>query len=242
MVMPPALAPYMTPHSVTWAIIALSILGVIARPFKWPEFIWAASGAMLLVALHLLSPAKALDGILKGLDIYLFLIGMMAVADVARKEGLFDWLVTLAVRGAKGSASRLFALVYAVGIVVTIFLSSDATAVVLTPAVYAAAKAAKAEPLPYLSICALIANAASFVLPISNPANSSSSVITGRRSQNGSSASEPLRLPRWSSHSSSCAGRSASSLVRRSRPTSRPNGSRRAAGSPASESSPQESA
>jgi arsenical pump membrane protein len=42
---------------------------------------------------------------------------------------------------------------------------------VLTPAVYAAAKAAKAEPLPYLFICALIANAASFVLPISNPAN-----------------------------------------------------------------------
>ncbi len=41
----------------------------------------------------------------------------------------------------------------------------------LTPAVYAAAKAAKAEPLPYLFICALVANAASFVLPISNPAN-----------------------------------------------------------------------
>jgi arsenical pump membrane protein len=43
--------------------------------------------------------------------------------------------------------------------------------VVLTPAVYAAAKAAKANPLPYLFICAFIANAASFVLPISNPAN-----------------------------------------------------------------------
>jgi arsenical pump membrane protein len=55
---------------------------------------------------------------------------------------------------------------------VTVFLSNDATAVVLTPAVAAAAKAAKAEkPLPYLFICAFIANAASFVLPISNPAN-----------------------------------------------------------------------
>ena len=96
---------------------------------------------------------------------------MMALAEVARQEGLFDWLATLAVRGAKGSASRLFALVYGVGTIVTIFLSNDATAVVLTPAVYAAAKAAKAEPLPYLFICALIANAASFVLPISNPAN-----------------------------------------------------------------------
>ena len=56
--------------------------------------------------------------------------------------------------------------------VVTTFLSNDATAVVLTPAVAAAVKTAKSEkPLPYLLICAFIANAASFVLPISNPAN-----------------------------------------------------------------------
>jgi arsenical pump membrane protein len=56
--------------------------------------------------------------------------------------------------------------------VVTIFLSNDATAVVLTPAVAAAVETAKAkQPLPYLLICAFIANAASFVLPISNPAN-----------------------------------------------------------------------
>jgi arsenical pump membrane protein len=55
---------------------------------------------------------------------------------------------------------------------VTIFLSNDATAVVLTPAIAAAVRAAKAkDPLPYLLICAFIANAASFVLPISNPAN-----------------------------------------------------------------------
>jgi arsenical pump membrane protein len=44
--------------------------------------------------------------------------------------------------------------------------------VVLTPAVAAAARTAQAgKPLPYLFICAFIANAASFVLPISNPAN-----------------------------------------------------------------------
>jgi arsenical pump membrane protein len=57
------------------------------------------------------------------------------------------------------------------GTVVTVLLSNDATAVVLTPAVYAATRAAGATPLPYLFICAFIANAASFVLPISNPAN-----------------------------------------------------------------------
>jgi arsenical pump membrane protein len=41
----------------------------------------------------------------------------------------------------------------------------------LTPAILAAVRKAKVEPLPYLFVCALVANAASFVLPISNPAN-----------------------------------------------------------------------
>jgi arsenical pump membrane protein len=71
----------------------------------------------------------------------------------------------------RGSPQRLFLLIYLVGTLVTVLLSNDATAIVLTPAVYAATRAAGAKPLPYLFVCAFIANAASFVLPISNPAN-----------------------------------------------------------------------
>ena len=96
---------------------------------------------------------------------------MMFLAELARREGVFDWLAGLAVRAARGSPTRLFMLVYAVGILVTVFLSNDATAVVLTPAVYAVVKKARTTALPYLLSCAFIANAASFVLPISNPAN-----------------------------------------------------------------------
>jgi arsenical pump membrane protein len=160
------------PHGLTWAIAAVATLGVILRPFGLPEAIWAAAGAVLLVVLGLLPLADALRGVAKGTDVYLFLFGMMLLAELARKEGLFDWLAALAARAARGSAARLFALVFAVGTVVTVFLSNDATAVVLTPAVAAVAKVARAEtPLPYLLICAFVANAASFVLPISNPAN-----------------------------------------------------------------------
>lgn len=156
----------------TWIICGVSVAGVIIRPFNLLEAIWAVAGAVLLVILGLLTPEKALTGVAKGTDVYLFLIGMMLLAEVARKEGLFDWLAALATSHAKGSPRRLFLLTYGVGTVVTVFLSNDATAVVLTPAVAAAMRAAKVEePLPYLLICAFIANAASFVLPISNPAN-----------------------------------------------------------------------
>ncbi len=156
----------------TWGIAAAATAGVIFRPFSWPEFIWAVAGAALLVLLGLLSIPDALTGVEKGTDVYLFLTGMMLLAELARQEGLFDWLAAKAAGLAKGSATRLFTLVFCVGTVVTAFLSNDATAVVLTPAVAAMVKAADAkEPLPYLFICAFIANAASFVLPISNPAN-----------------------------------------------------------------------
>ena len=162
----------------TCVVAGLATLGVILRPFGWPEAIWAVGGAALLVLLKLLSGADALAGVAKGTDVYLFLTGMMLLSEVARQEGLFDWLAAMATRRAKGSPRRLFLLVYGVGAAITIFLSNDATAVVLTPAVAAAVKTAKVEdPLPYLFICAFVANAASFVLPISNPANL---VIYGR--------------------------------------------------------------
>ncbi len=154
-----------------WGVAALATGGVILRPWKLPEAVWAVLGALILVLAGLLPWRAALRAVSEGTDVYLFLLGMMLLSEVARREGLFDWLAAHAVRHAGGSARRLFLLVYGVGTVVTVFLSNDATAVVLTPAVFAAARAAKAEPLPYLFVCAFIANAASFVLPISNPAN-----------------------------------------------------------------------
>ncbi|MNM05887.1 Arsenical pump membrane protein [compost metagenome] len=154
-----------------WAVAALATCGVILRPWRIPEYVWAMGGALLLTGLGLIAPRSALAAVAEGGDVYLFLIGMMVLAELARQEGLFDWLARYAVGHAKGSGQRLFNLVFLVGTLVTVFLSNDATAVVLTPAVYAACKAARAEPLPYLFVCAFIANAASFVLPISNPAN-----------------------------------------------------------------------
>ncbi|MBW6529012.1 arsenic transporter [Sphingomonas sp. RHCKR7] len=155
----------------TWGICAAATAAVIARPFRWPEAIWAVAGAALLLLLGLMPWPAALGAVAKGGDVYLFLIGMMLLSETAREQGLFDWVAAAAAAHARGSPRRLFALVYATGVVTTTFLSNDATAVVLTPAVYAAARKARADPLPLLFACALIANAASFVLPISNPAN-----------------------------------------------------------------------
>ncbi|MGB6193638.1 MAG: arsenic transporter, partial [Terracidiphilus sp.] len=135
------------------------------------EAYWACGGAILLVATGLFPVNQAAHAVSEGLNVYLFLAGMMILAEIAQEERVFDWAAGVAASHAKGSTRRLFALVYGVGIVVTALLSNDATAVVLTPAVLAVVRRARVEPKPYLLACALIANAASFVFPISNPAN-----------------------------------------------------------------------
>jgi len=158
-------------HLVLPLIVASSIALMLTRPRGVPEVWWISGGALLLIVLRLVPLKLAGQAVAKGSDVYLFLIGMMLLSELAREQGVFDWVASVAVRGAKGSCSRLFLLVYGVGTLVTVFMSNDATAVVLTPAILTAVRKAKVSPLPYLFVCALIANAASFVLPISNPAN-----------------------------------------------------------------------
>ncbi|HEY9128090.1 MAG TPA: arsenic transporter [Acidobacteriaceae bacterium] len=152
-------------------IATLSIVLMLLRPRKIAEVYWVGSGALLLVLLRLIPLRLAGKAIAEGSDVYFFLIGMMLLSALARDNGVFDWVASEAAQIARGSCSRLFALVYAFGALVTICMSNDATAVVLTPAVLAAVRRSRVEPAPFLFVCAMIANAASFVLPISNPAN-----------------------------------------------------------------------
>lgn len=158
-------------HILILAIIAISIALMLIRPRGIAEAYWIGGGVVLLLGLRLITPKLALRGAAESIDVVLFLIGMMLVSELASEQGVFDWLSGFAVHNADGSCFRLFALVYLVGTAVTVFLSNDATAVVLTPAILAAVRKAKVQPLPYLFACAFIANAASFLLPISNPAN-----------------------------------------------------------------------
>jgi arsenical pump membrane protein len=164
--MPPELLPLLLS-----IIVGVSILLMLVRPRNIAEVYWVGGGAVLLLVLRLIPLRLAAKAVGEGADVYLFLIGMMLLSALAQEHGVFDWLSSFAIRKAGNSCARLFTLIYGIGTVVTICMSNDATAVVLTPAILAAVRKARVPPLPYLFACAFIANAASFVLPISNPAN-----------------------------------------------------------------------
>ena len=85
-------------HITIWIIAFLSISGVIIRPFRIPEVAWALLGAVIMVVTGLITPSDGLQGIKRGTDVYLFLTGMMLLAETAREEKLFDWLAAQATK------------------------------------------------------------------------------------------------------------------------------------------------
>src|SRR6202020_585752 len=101
-------------------------------------------GSIVHGAAHLYRPTRArasprvsvlgwvLNALGHGTDVYLFLVGMMALAAYAQIGGIFDWIAARALRIAGRSRLRLFALVYVTGIGTTALLSNDATIVALT--------------------------------------------------------------------------------------------------------------
>lgn len=148
-----------------------TIAGILFRPWRVPEWLWAVAGAVAMVALRVCSPLSAWNAVAGGLDVYLFLVGIMLLASLADRHGIFAWLAKAALRSSKGSRTRLFATLYGVGVGVTALLSNDTAAVVLTPAVIAVLARTNAPKMPYLYACAFVASAGSFLLPIGNPAN-----------------------------------------------------------------------
>ena len=67
-----------------WAIAALATAGVVVRPFKLPEAVWAVLGGLALLVLGLLRWGEGLRAIGKGTDVYLFLTGMMLLSELAK--------------------------------------------------------------------------------------------------------------------------------------------------------------
>ncbi len=152
-------------------IALLTLLGIMIRPYRISEAIIALSGAGLLLILGLLSPRVVLTTLLRDWNTFFFFLGMMSLSTLAEAAGLFDWLAFQAARLSGNSSRRLFFNTFLLGSLISMLLSNDATALILTPIVYSLVTRLRLPVLPYLFACTFIADTASFLLPVSNPIN-----------------------------------------------------------------------
>jgi arsenical pump membrane protein len=155
----------------TLIIFAASIGLLMVRPKPLNEAAAVALGAITMLVLSIISPQQTWQVLQENANVLLFFLGLMIISAVAEQAGFFQWCAVKAtlIAGSKGPA--LLGVVFGLGALITAFFSNDATALILTPLVFAIVKRHRLNPLPYVFACAFIANTASMLLPVSNPVN-----------------------------------------------------------------------
>lgn len=153
------------------AIFVVAVVAVITRPRGVPEWAVAMAAGLLVIVVGLIPWSDALQAVAADWNVLAFFVGITGIAAVADRSGFFEAVGRLALRLAGGSGRRLLVAVLLLGALITTFLSNDATALILTPVVYAVVVGLGIEALPYVLACTFIADTASLLLPISNPVN-----------------------------------------------------------------------
>jgi arsenical pump membrane protein len=156
-------------------LVVLALGGMLAVAFTHPsaraEAAVGLACACLTLATGLLDVEQARSAIDSLAPVVAFLVTILVVSDVCARAGLFTAAAQRVGRWSGGSAALLFTGVFALAALVTVALNLDATVVLLTPVVLAAALARSVPPEPGTYACLRMANSASLLLPVSNLTN-----------------------------------------------------------------------
>lgn len=148
-------------------VAALALLLVVAyrHPPEWVEAL-AGAGAAFAAALAVGLETDRIEAELRALGpVVGFLAAILVVAECCRADGLFDAVGDRL--AALDAPRRRFDLVFVTAALTTIALSLDATVVLLTPVVLAAAAVARRDDGLAL-VCVRLANSGSLLLPVAN--------------------------------------------------------------------------
>ncbi len=160
------------PRLIVGSVIFIATLVVVmVRPYKVTEAMAAAGGAVLMLIGGFVSVREAAFVLAGQWNTLGFFLGLMTISAVSEEAGVFEAMAYRAARWGRGSSARLYVAIFFVGTVISAFLSNDATALILTPVVYALVTRLRLPVLPFMFACTFIADTASFILPVSNPIN-----------------------------------------------------------------------
>jgi arsenical pump membrane protein len=156
---------------VALVVLAACLAAAVARPRWAPDWGVAAGGAVVLVAVGILSSADARAALRQLGPTVGFLAALLVLADGCRRAGMFEALGAGMALGSRGRPARLLGMVFLAAAGTTAVLSLDATVVLLTPIVFATAARLRTNARPHVYACTHLANSASLLLPVSNLTN-----------------------------------------------------------------------
>ncbi|MCL6423201.1 hypothetical protein Bequi_07355 [Brachybacterium sp. JHP9] len=150
-------APGARPRALHWRFPGLSLLLLVL--------------ALAAIAAGMIPGERALAVLERVWPVLLFLLLLKVVSDLLEVTGLFAALSALLARAGRGHPAALLGLVTALGLVCTIVLSLDATAVLVTPIAIGLARREGLRIAPFLLACIWSAGVGSLLLPVSNLTN-----------------------------------------------------------------------
>src|SRR5258705_2643856 len=135
----------------------------------------ALLGASLVILLKLVDQREAFASV--DFNVIFLLAGMMIIANVMAKTGIFQWIAVEAVRRANGQPYRLHLLTSVITAVVSAFLDNVTTVVLLTPITFFVAQRLGTSPVPFLISQVIASNIGGTATLIGDPPN----IIIGRQ-------------------------------------------------------------
>src|SRR5688500_466703 len=137
----------------------------------------ALLGAVIVIGIGLIDQHEAFSQDVVDFNVIFLLAGMMIIANILGKTGIFQWLAVEAVRRAEGRPYRLMVLISLITAVVSMFLDNVTTVVLMTPVTFFIAERLGMSPAPFLISQILASNMGGAATLIGDPPN----IIIGSR-------------------------------------------------------------
>ncbi len=149
------------------AIFIVAYVLIAIEPFD--RTIIALLAGLSLVVLGIVDQHDAFAAI--DLNVIFLLAGMMVIAGIVAKTGLFDWIAIRSVRLAGGRPVRLLLILATVTAVLSAFLDNVTTVVLIVPITISVAQRLGVTPVPYLISQVLASNIGGTATLIGDPPN-----------------------------------------------------------------------
>src|SRR5919197_992674 len=157
----------MKPELLAGAIFLLIYALIVTE--KIHRTLAALLGASLMILARILDQHEAFAAV--DFNVIFLLAGMMIIANITAKTGIFQWMAVEAVRRAEGRPYRLLVLTSIITAIASAFLDNVTTVVLLTPITFFVAQRLGTSPVPFLISQVIASNIGGTATLIGDPPN-----------------------------------------------------------------------
>ncbi len=155
--------------SMALAILVFIFTYLLIATERFDRTVVAMAGGLAMIFLGVISQEEAFAGI--DLNVIFLLVGMMVIADIMRRTGVFQWMAVRTVKLARGNPYLILILLSTVTAVVSAFLDNVTTVVLVAPMSLFLSTHLRISPLPFLISAILASNIGGSATLIGDPPN-----------------------------------------------------------------------